>query len=246
MNKEQLTITANYIKKYGDDHFDILKWFKLDADYLIRSGRVKVNNYDNPTSDEEQMPFRDVYDLDREFSIVAEDILDYDYSEELWEKYDQLLVQPFEILKESDISRCDTTACVAGWAVLAYNDMIINNSFNETIVNGFEEAAIDILEFEECEASNLFDCNKYSVWDLVADKYDLKEKAWELAEQNFKNSGMSSVYWTDEYEYTRNHYYFAALGSLITSKIAYEVLMDIVNDVIDISGAYACYKHNIN
>ena len=254
MNKEQLTITANYIKKYGDNHFDLTTWFKIDANYLMYNERIKITDYEKyPSLDEPNMPFYDVYDLNSDFETAIEksqykdkydDFMSGYLDSDVEKIYEQLCVKPFEVLKESDIANCNTTACIAGWAVLAYNDMTINNAFTETIVNGFAEAAESILDLKDLEPENLFNCQKNSVWDLVAARYELEEKALELSEENYKNQMAweeNEWNWENVNEDIREGWYFKTLGSLITSTIAYEVLMDIVNDVIDITGNYAEY-----
>jgi hypothetical protein len=249
MNKKQLTITANYIKKYGDKHFDITNWFTIDANYLVDNQRIKISDYSKVPLDEEEMPYWDVRDLNTSFENAIDQSESYKEltSGNLYESeeiYEQLCVIPFEALNESDIAKCNTTACVAGWAVLAYNDMTINNSFNQTIVSGFAEAGKDILELTEYETEHLFNCIKYSAWDLVAAKYQLEEKAFELAEKEYNRERLlneDSWTWDELTENIKEGWYFRTLGSLITSTIAYEVLMDIVNNVIDISGIYSEY-----
>lgn len=249
MNKEQLTITANYIKKYGDKHFDITNWFTIDANYLIDNQRIKISDYNKMPLDKEEMPYWDVRDLNTSFENAIDQSESYKElaSSNLYESeaiYEQLCVIPFEALNESDIAQCNTTACVAGWAVLAYNDMTINNSFNQTIVNGFAEAAMDILELTIYESEHLFNCTKHSVWDLVAARYNLEEKALKIAEENYNHLNVwdeNSWTWDNLNEDLKEGWYFRTLGSLITSTIAYEVLMDIVNNVIDITGIYAEY-----
>jgi len=252
MNKEQIIITANYINKYGNNHFDISKWFQLDSNYLINNERIKITDYTKVPLSKEEIPYYDLCNLNDNFEYLVEKTKTYkelthnnyvdDYLDiELETIYEQICALPFEVLKESDISNCNTTACIAGWAVLAYNDMVINNSFNETIVNGFAEAASDILDLDENQALNLFYCNKNSVWDLVASRFSLKEKAWKIAEEEFSKTGAS--FW-QTYEEAREKEYYHALGSLLTSKIVYEVLMDIANEVIDIRGGYAEYYPN--
>lgn len=254
MNKEQLTITADYIKKYGDNHFDLTTWFKIDAHYLMDNKRIEITDYNKYPSAIEIMPFHDVYDLNNSFEIVVSESSKYGNTYDdfisgyldtnIEEIYEQLCVKPFEVLKESDIANCNTTACIAGWAVLAYNDMTINNTFNETIVNGFAEAGESILELKDFETEHLFNCQKNSAWDLVAARYNLEEEAWKLAEKDYKHHmewDENSWTWNNVDDDIKEGWYFKTLGSLITSTIAYEVLMDIVNDVIDISGIYAEY-----
>lgn len=254
MNKEQLIITADYIKKYGDKHFNISNWFTIDAHYLMDNKRIEITDYSKYPSSNEQMPFYDVYDLDNDFEIAIEksqygdkydDFMSGYLDSDVEKIYEQLCVKPFEVLKESDIANCNTTACVAGWAVLAYNDMTINNTFNETIVNGFAEAGESILELQNSETEHLFNCQKNSAWDLVAARYNLEEEALELSEENYNELvgwDKNTYSWDNLPDEIKEGYYFKALGSLITSTIAYEVLMDVANDVIDISGGYAEYN----
>ena len=254
MNKEQLTITADCIKKYGDNHFDLTRWFQIDAHYLMDNKRIEITDYSEKPFLMEQMPFYNVYDLNHNFEIAVgkskykdtyDDFINGYLDTEVEEVYEQLCVKPFEVLNELDIANCNTTACIAGWAVLAYNNMTIDNTFNETIANGFEEAGESILELNDYETGHLFNCQKNSAWDLVAARYNLEEKALELAKTNYdkqRTNDENSLTWDNLSEDLKEGWYFQFLGSLITSTIAYEVLMDIVNGVIDISGIYAEYS----
>lgn len=258
MNKEALIETAEFIKKYGDKHFDISKWLSIDSQYLMDSKRIKITDYSKVSLGYYEMPYRDVCDLDNSFEEIVQNSEEYSEifnSSSVYDKvaveqiYESLCVLPFKLLKESDISNCNTTACIAGWAVLANNNMIIDNSFNETIVNGISEAGELILDLDDYETQNLFQCKKHTVWDLVSKKYNLEDKAWQLAKDNndvfgLKPDGINLVQrdWDDLSEETQEIFYFKALGSLINSTIAYEVLMDIANNKINISDIYAEYS----
>lgn len=254
MNKEQLIITANYIKKYGDKHFDMASWFKIDANYLIDNKRIEITDYSKEKRGIESMPFYDVYDLNNNFEIAVgkskykdtyDDFINGYLDTNVEEVYEQLCVKPFKVLNELDIENCNTTACIAGWAVLAYNEMTINNTFNETISNGFAQAGESILELGTFEAEHIFNCQKDSVWDLVAAKYNLEEKALELSERDYNDQitiDDNSWTWGILHEDIKEAWYFRALSSLITSTIAYKTLMDIANGVIDISSDKAKYN----
>jgi len=265
MNKEALIETAEFIKKYGDKHFDISKWLAIDSKYLMNSKRIKITDYSKVSLGYHEMPYQDIYDLDNDFEELVQNSREYSNlledttgalfpeecdDEQLEQIFQSLCVLPFEVLKESDISNCNTTACIAGWAVLANNNMIIDNSFNESIIDGISEAAGVILDIDECESINLFQCTKGSVWDLVTEKYNLKEKALLVAKEKlvtigkdlYGNSYPNQQNWDDLPEATKEIFYFKALGSLINSTIAYEVLMDIANDKINISKTYANYN----
>ena len=258
MNKEALIETAEFIKKYGDKHFDISKWLSIDSQYLMDSKRIKITDYSKVSLGYHEMPYRDVYDLDNSFEEIVQNSEEYSEifnSSSVYDKvaveqiYESLCVLPFKLLKESDISNCNTTACIAGWAVLANNNMIIDNSFNETIVNGISEAGELILDLDDYETQNLFQCKKHTVWDLVSKKYNLEDKAWQLAKDNnglygkdAYGNGFTQKNWDELSEATQEIFYFKALGSLINSTIAYEVLMDIANNKINISDIYAEYS----
>lgn len=69
-----------------------------------------------------------------------------------------------EVLKAVNLTGCDTTACIAGWAVICYPALV--NDDNEEV----DEAAARILGLTDLEASRLFyACEQLSTPELAAE-----------------------------------------------------------------------------
>lgn len=148
MNKEKILEVADLIEKSAPEQFHMSSWF----------GVLK------PARDHDDFEEWQDIGLDiRPNQMIPEPISRYSFSTSLF-------VETEETVK----LQCNTTACIAGWAIanefFNKNEDPINKFSSH---NGFaEEIGAEILGLNRYESSRLFFCDENSVWVEYAQDYD--------------------------------------------------------------------------
>lgn len=83
------------------------------------------------------------------------------------------IVNNESLFSETKEMQCGTTACIAGWAF--YTAMINNELSRNISANSVKHFAMDYLDLGIDESSNLFFCERSSVWTAVMNDYDWTE-----------------------------------------------------------------------
>lgn len=146
MNKQKMLEIADLLEKSKPENFHMATWFgKL----------IPASNYEN---------YEDIEDY-----IDADEMIPEHIGFSRW--------NPENLFKEEEGSitlNCNTTACIAGWAVA--NEYFSGNKEVFDLVNSpnfcsVERLGAEFLELNTVESTRLFFCDYGSIWHEVSSDY---------------------------------------------------------------------------